>query len=149
MNQKFDKTRWVGVSSDEEYVVYDPLEQEDYHKRNGTLNLWNVSSKNFELLKKESNGRKLEDIYPRVDDKDLEDKLLVAYLEAVILRRYRKHLAHHGKISDICEPALSYSQYKNNCYLCKKTISSELNYRCALCNWYICNCGACGCGYEA
>jgi hypothetical protein len=38
-------------------------------------------------------------------------------------------------------------EYINHCFSCKKTITSTLNKRCPKCGWYICSCGACGCGY--
>ena len=35
-----------------------------------------------------------------------------------------------------------------HCYACKDSLDSEINSLCAACRWIICECGACGCGYE-
>lgn len=35
-----------------------------------------------------------------------------------------------------------------HCYSCKNSLDNEINSQCAACQWIICECGACGCGYE-
>lgn len=35
-----------------------------------------------------------------------------------------------------------------HCYSCKQHLDNSINLECVSCNWILCNCGACGCGYE-
>ena len=35
-----------------------------------------------------------------------------------------------------------------HCYACKSHLDSEVFLQCSACQWIICNCGACGCGYQ-
>ena len=35
-----------------------------------------------------------------------------------------------------------------HCYACKDSLDNEIQSECASCRWIICECGACGCGYE-
>jgi len=35
-----------------------------------------------------------------------------------------------------------------HCYSCKDSLDNEIQSECAGCKWIICECGACGCGYE-
>lgn len=34
-----------------------------------------------------------------------------------------------------------------NCYSCKASLDNSINFECSACNWIICSCGACGCGW--
>ena len=34
------------------------------------------------------------------------------------------------------------------CYRCGAAIDSEFYLECAACGWIVCDCGACGCGYD-
>lgn len=34
-----------------------------------------------------------------------------------------------------------------HCYACKRHLDNQTFLECSACNWIICNCGACGCGY--
>jgi hypothetical protein len=35
-----------------------------------------------------------------------------------------------------------------HCYNCKRHLDNSIDVECAGCGWIICECGACGCGYE-
>lgn len=35
-----------------------------------------------------------------------------------------------------------------HCYNCKKGLDNKLFFECTACQWIICTCGACGCGYN-
>jgi len=35
-----------------------------------------------------------------------------------------------------------------HCYSCKKALNSTVDWECTACNWILCTCGACGCGYS-
>jgi hypothetical protein len=34
-----------------------------------------------------------------------------------------------------------------HCYSCKASLDNSIQIECAACNWILCACGACGCGY--
>lgn len=36
-----------------------------------------------------------------------------------------------------------------HCYACKKELDNQIDIECKACNWILCVCGACGCGYNA
>src|ERR1051326_8700277 len=57
--------------------------------------------------------------------------------ELVELGRRRAELAPYTGVSYV---------YTNHCWKCKGPISSAIHARCSSCGWYICTCGACGCG---
>ena len=35
-----------------------------------------------------------------------------------------------------------------HCYNCKQHLDNKIFLECSACNWIICSCGACGCGYQ-
>jgi len=35
-----------------------------------------------------------------------------------------------------------------HCYSCKVDLDSEVELECSACDWIVCSCGACGCGYK-
>ena len=35
-----------------------------------------------------------------------------------------------------------------HCYLCKAPLDNAYDAECVACSWIVCNCGACGCGWE-
>ena len=35
-----------------------------------------------------------------------------------------------------------------HCYSCKDELDNSINPECTACKWILCDCGACGCGYE-
>ncbi len=37
---------------------------------------------------------------------------------------------------------------ENHCYRCKSKLYSSTHPTCSVCNWMICDCGACGCQYD-
>ncbi|WP_213948484.1 hypothetical protein [Luteibacter sp. dw_328] len=36
-----------------------------------------------------------------------------------------------------------------HCYACKSSLNSAQDLQCKACGWILCDCGACGCGYES
>ncbi len=36
-----------------------------------------------------------------------------------------------------------------HCYACAKQLKSDVEFECSACSWLLCDCGACGCGYQA
>lgn len=35
-----------------------------------------------------------------------------------------------------------------HCYVCKQDIDNSVDFECVACDWILCTCGACGCGYS-
>ena len=35
-----------------------------------------------------------------------------------------------------------------HCYACKELLDNSIDLECTACNWIICSCGACGCGWK-
>lgn len=37
---------------------------------------------------------------------------------------------------------------KTHCYACKANLDNSVQLECAVCDWILCQCGACGCGFS-
>ena len=60
---------------------------------------------------------------------------------------HKKYLESKGILYE--GVSVSFKSVRNtHCYSCKEKISTYTNLICNSCNWIICNCGACGCGYS-
>lgn len=46
-------------------------------------------------------------------------------------------------------PATNRFRRVTHCYDCKHPLDSVIDYECNKCGWLVCDCGACGCGYNA
>lgn len=38
--------------------------------------------------------------------------------------------------------------WSTHCYACKDELDSSIDLQCTACRWILCDCGACGCGYD-
>ena len=69
--------------------------------------------------------------------------------KAAFLQRHKEYLEGLGKpFTGTAEP-LSKGSRKTHCYVCKEKLDSHFFVQCNSCNWLICHCGACGCGYDS
>ena len=66
--------------------------------------------------------------------------------EAKLIRRHKEWVESKG---------ITYKGHREShrfrkayCYSCTNQIDNRSNKECTGCGWIICNCGACGCGYE-
>lgn len=63
------------------------------------------------------------------------------------IERHKEYLLKHGKeYSGITQGSIK-NHRVTHCYSCKAELDSSLHIECNTCNWLICYCGACGCGY--
>lgn len=61
-----------------------------------------------------------------------------------------KHMAYvkeHGANYEGIRDGSSRTHRTTHCYECKQPLESSLHVECNSCNWLICYCGACGCGF--
>lgn len=42
---------------------------------------------------------------------------------------------------------MTYKSRSTHCWFCRADIDNATNLECVSCNWILCDCGACGCGY--
>ena len=66
-----------------------------------------------------------------------------------VIARHNAYIEEHGKRYMGVSETSKRSHRVTHCYACKNHLDSELNIECQSCNWLICYCGACGCGYQA
>lgn len=65
-----------------------------------------------------------------------------------IIERHKQYLVQHGKRYLGITKSSAKKHRVTHCYSCKVRLDSSLHIECNACNWLICSCGACGCGYE-
>ena len=99
-----------------------------------------VDEKNI-AIKKYLNWKKSEfDKHHKEESKEIE------VFSRTIAKRHRAFIENRG---------LNYTGSRNStkkhrsshCYSCGGSVDSDCNLECNTCNWLICSCGACGCGY--
>ena len=60
---------------------------------------------------------------------------------------------HRERMEELGAPYLGvqtgkFRAYRStHCYACKRGLSTGSDLECSACNWLLCTCGACGCGY--
>lgn len=64
------------------------------------------------------------------------------------IERHKAYLIEHGKTYSGVSQNINKKHRVTHCYSCKENLDSSLHIECNTCNWLICYCGACGCGYE-
>jgi hypothetical protein len=65
-----------------------------------------------------------------------------------IVAKNQKYLEKIGKIFWGVKVNSTKEHRNTHCYLCKKTLDSSSHIECSVCGWLICECGACGCGFN-
>lgn len=63
------------------------------------------------------------------------------------IERHKEYLLEHGKEYSGITQGSNKKHRVTHCYSCKAGLDSSLHIECNACNWLICYCGACGCGY--
>lgn len=63
--------------------------------------------------------------------------------------RHKEHLEKLGKEYRGVRPATRDPRKRRitHCYSCKQRLDNSIDIECVSCNWILCKCGACGCGY--
>ncbi|MDY0037794.1 MAG: hypothetical protein RBS05_17925 [Zoogloea oleivorans] len=64
------------------------------------------------------------------------------------IARHKAYLEKLGKHYAGVSENSTRSHRATHCYACKAHLDSDLHIECQSCNWLICYCGACGCGYQ-
>lgn len=67
----------------------------------------------------------------------------------VIAMRHRQRLERLGFVFKGIRPA-DHSMFHrvSHCYECGEELDNAVDVECRACNWILCGCGACGCGYS-
>lgn len=82
-------------------------------------------------------------------ESDKRNKLeLEAAKKSKFLRLHKEYLEERRLPFTGTNEPLSKGNRKTHCYHCKQPLDSHFFIQCNSCNWLICHCGACGCGYE-
>lgn len=63
------------------------------------------------------------------------------------IQNHKDYLARHGKEYKGIRLTEFGGRRVTHCYACQKNLDSSIHIQCESCNWLICYCGACGCGY--
>lgn len=142
---------WVGRSEDD-VVVFDPSVQE---RGSEYVVLWDLATRRFDSyraavfrnwVKKADEATAAQALRAYGDWKELNKR---EEREALV-RRHAQFLAARGlHNAGVREAAASERHRATHCYACKESLDSRVDAECLACNWIICSCGACGCGYSA
>ena len=62
--------------------------------------------------------------------------------------RHRAILSACGKCSMGIRNNATHRSRVAHCWFCKAYLNNAVNYECVACNWILCACGACGCGFK-
>ena len=63
--------------------------------------------------------------------------------------RHRSRLEKLGKAYLGVRPAIRRHLHRiTHCYACKRGLDNSVDIECVACDWILCTCGACGCGYS-
>lgn len=73
---------------------------------------------------------------------------VTAERRARAIERHKIYLIEHGKEYSGVSQNINKKHRVTHCYSCAEGLDSSLHIECNSCNWLICYCGACGCGYE-
>lgn len=66
------------------------------------------------------------------------------------VERHRAFLSRLGLLPPgIRESSTASGRRMARCYSCRSALDSAANLECLACNWIICSCGACGCGFHS
>lgn len=64
------------------------------------------------------------------------------------IKKHKKYLKKIGKEYSGVNPNTSKRHRVTHCYACKEPLDSSFHIECNQCEWLVCECGACGCGYS-
>jgi len=105
-----------------------------------------VASKTISRFDKwaKDHGRALSD----VSQIRFEAKLVGLDGDMTLDERHEKHLIRSRIQYRGSEQATTARFRIASCWSCKQSISTTTDRQCVICEWILCNCGACGCGYH-
>ena len=65
-----------------------------------------------------------------------------------VVEKHRQYLEGIGRKYRGVDSNPSRPPRTTHCYACKTDLDGKVHVACLACGWLICQCGACGCGYE-
>lgn len=71
-----------------------------------------------------------------------------AKLHEVIPLLHAERLRELGLPNRGVRPSSRPRRHHIRCYACHKALDSGVDIECVICNWVLCFCGACGCGFN-
>jgi hypothetical protein len=77
-----------------------------------------------------------------------EAKLFALDGDLTLDERHEKHLIRFGVPYRRSQKTTMARFRTTHCWACKQSISTTTDHQCLTCAWILCNCGACGCGYQ-
>jgi hypothetical protein len=80
--------------------------------------------------------------------KHKEQKAIQKHKEQKAIQKHKEHLIEIGKPYSGVNLKTTKLHRVTHCYSCKKKLDSHFHIECNACGWLICECGACGCGYQ-
>jgi hypothetical protein len=87
--------------------------------------------------------------YEQRSAKEAGKNPLTAMTRETMVQRHRDALEAAGKaylgVRDARSPR---NRRITHCYSCKQSLDNSIDVECVACNWILCLCGACGCGYQ-
>jgi len=96
----------------------------------------------FESLK-----ASIEQLVNGIKEEALKELLEQKQLQAI--ENHKNFLSGKGlPYRGVAQRSGSRTHRLTHCYACKDSLDNEIQSECAACKWIICECGACGCGYE-
>lgn len=116
----------------DEYKIFIKNKKEEILKRKKINPIIHIKKENNETNKLEIERKELQ--------KKEEEKIKA-------INNHRKNISLLGIKYNGISPTLK-KHRTPNCYACKTLLDNSINIECNLCNWIICNCGACGCGFD-
>lgn len=71
------------------------------------------------------------------------------YPDRQLAKRHREFLARLGRsAAEVRRRSSNSPQRATHCYACKAELDTTVDFECVACDWILCRCGACGCGYS-
>ena len=72
-------------------------------------------------------------------------------IENAIIKNHQRFLQRKGinnvEAIEVYRAQSIQRDRQTHCYSCARTLSSFEDLSCSACNWILCSCGACGCGF--
>jgi uncharacterized small protein (DUF1192 family) len=156
---------WVGQHPKGGLLVYDPSSESA--RNNENVSLYLVAEDRIGTFRREIIR---EHVKQHTPDKDEVRSAVEAYLQfldkprrvaeqaakegaeakrSALEARHRAFLEKGGQqYSGVRIRPNSSPQRITHCWSCKRHLDSSIDLECVACNWILCDCGACGCGWS-
>jgi hypothetical protein len=122
-----------------------------FHKTEGYIGTFDGFTKIpslFEFPTDTRGCRILLRIPPTPEPKIASPENIVLHDSLSLEERHRAILRACGKCSMGIRNNATHRPRVAHCWFCKAYLNNAVNYECVACNWILCACGACGCGFK-